>query len=106
MVAEGWQTVSHTSLRCAKGYDTETTPSLVFAELGSRQGSITYAICSCVLCNPASTNSASTGKRCISNEGGRVDKREVWRRGIEENEFQCRDPEDSLAVLHRPVFAA
>ena len=34
MVAEGWKTVNHTSLRCAKGYDPETTPSPVFAELG------------------------------------------------------------------------
>ena len=36
MVAEGWKTVNGTSLRCAKGYDPETTPSPVFAELLSR----------------------------------------------------------------------
>ena len=42
---EGLQTASQTSLRCAQGYDIEATPRLVFAELGSRKGPVTHAIC-------------------------------------------------------------
>ena len=79
MVVEGWKTVNHTSLRCAKGYDPETTPSPVFAE--------SLSDLSPAASMGTTPTSQAHGTRCTSRQGGRVDKRGVRRRACEESEF-------------------